>query len=76
MRSEKSYQFGPCVDRKDRLVERTPRRSCETCSNTTEVNDDGFDAIAFTLDLGLELLHFVPIEGVGDILGYNISFRC
>jgi len=39
--------------------------------NAAQVHNDGLDSITLALNLGLELLHFVTIKGVRDILhGY------
>jgi hypothetical protein len=37
-------------------------------SNAAEVGNDGFDTVTFAFNLGLETLHLVAVEGVGDIL--------
>ena len=39
-------------------------------SNAAEVDDDGLDTVAFTLNLRLQLLHLISIEGISDILFY------
>ena len=36
-------------------------------SNAVEVDNDSLDAVALAFNLGLEALHLVAIEGVGDI---------
>lgn len=36
-------------------------------SDTTQVDDDGFDPVALSFNLGHNTLHLVAIEGVGDI---------
>lgn len=38
---------------------------------TAEVDNDGLDPVAFALNLGLQLLHLVAVEGIGDILAYR-----
>ena len=40
-------------------------------SDAAKVGNDSLDAVALTLDLGLETLHLVAVEGVGDILRGN-----
>lgn len=35
---------------------------------TTQVGDDGFDAITLSLNFRLESLHLVAVKGIGDIL--------
>lgn len=40
-------------------------------SHATEVDDDGLDTVAFALNLGLQLLHFIAVKGIGDILAYD-----
>ena len=35
-----------------------------------EIDDDGLYAVAFALNLGLQLLHLVAVKGIGDILGF------
>lgn len=50
------------------MVERlTGRRAVEGVGNAGQVDDDGLDAVALALDLGLQALHLVAVEGVGDI---------
>lgn len=33
-----------------------------------EIDNDGFDTVAFALNLGLQLFHLVAVEGIRDIL--------
>lgn len=40
----------------------------ERVGDTLQVGNDGLDAVAFAFDFGLDFLHLVAIEGVGDIL--------
>lgn len=42
--------------------------SREGLRNAAQIDDDGFDTVAFAFDLGLKTLHFVAIKRVGDIL--------
>jgi hypothetical protein len=35
--------------------------------NVVEVDDDGLDTVALALDLGLDLLHLVTVEGILDV---------
>ena len=36
--------------------------------NTAKVDNDGLDTVAFAFNLRLDTLHFVTVEGIGDIL--------
>lgn len=36
--------------------------------NAAEIGNNGLDAVAFTLNLGLDTLHLVTVERVGNIL--------
>lgn len=36
--------------------------------DTAKVDNDGLDTVAFSFNLGLQPLHLVAVEGVGDIL--------
>jgi hypothetical protein len=47
--------------------ELTGWRAGQGLSNTAQVDDDGLDAVAFALDLGLQALHLVAVERIGDI---------
>lgn len=42
-------------------------RAGQRLGHAAEVDDDGLDAVTFAFNLGLELLHLVTVEGVGDI---------
>jgi hypothetical protein len=42
-------------------------RAGQRLSDAAQVDDDGLDTVAFALDLGLQALHLVAVEGVGDI---------
>ena len=44
------------------------RRTAEGMGNAAEVCNHGFNAVAFAFDLGLQTLHFVAVEGVGNVL--------
>ena len=37
-------------------------------SNTAKIDDDSLDAVSLPFNLGLETLHLVAVEGIGDIL--------
>lgn len=39
----------------------------ELVGNVVQVDDNSLDTIALALNLGLEALHLVTVEGVGDI---------
>lgn len=36
-------------------------------SDAAQVHDDGLDSVTLSLNLGLDALHLVAVEGVGDI---------
>ena len=62
------------------MLEHTRWRTRQGLRDTGQVGDDSLDAIALALNLGLEPLHLVTVEGVGDILrhvshGYSRSKR-
>lgn len=40
-------------------------------SNIAQIDDDGLDTIALAFNLGLETLHLVTVEAVGDILAMS-----
>lgn len=40
-------------------------------SNIAQIDDDGLDTIALAFNLGLETLHLVTVEAVGDILALS-----
>ena len=55
----------------------TGRRAVKGVGNAGQVDDDGLDAVALAFDLGLEALHLVAVEGVGDIAAnVNGSHGC
>ena len=35
--------------------------------NAGQIDDDSLDAVSFAFNLGLETLHLVAVEGIGDI---------
>jgi len=37
-------------------------------SNAAEIDNDGLDTVTLAFHLGLQFLHLVAVEGVGDIL--------
>ena len=37
-------------------------------SNAAEIDNDGLNTVALAFNLGLQFLHLVAVEGVGDIL--------
>jgi hypothetical protein len=43
-------------------------RTGKRLSDTAQVDDDGFDTVSFALNLGLKSFHFIPVEGIGDVL--------
>lgn len=47
---------------------RTVRRTSQLISDVAQIDDNGLDTVSLALDLGLETLHFVTVERVGDIL--------
>ena len=52
------------------VVVHTGRRTAQGLGNAAEIDDDGLDTVPFALDLGLETLHLVAIEGIFLILRY------
>ena len=42
-------------------------------SNATQIDNDGLDAVALSFNLGLQLFHFVAVEGIRDILNVDFS---
>ena len=40
------------------------RRAGELVGDVVQVDDDGLDTVALALDLGLDLLHLVAVEGI------------
>jgi len=42
-------------------------------SNTAEIGNDSLDAVAFALNLRLDTLHLVAVEGIGDILQCGLA---
>lgn len=53
----------------------TGGRAAEGRGNTAEVDDDSLDTISFAFDFGLDALHLVAVEWVGDILELVSSSR-
>lgn len=43
------------------------RRAGQLVGHVVEVDDDGLDTVALALDLGLDLLHLVTVEGILDV---------
>lgn len=56
------------IVRQRKLGMLTGRGPAQRLGDAIEVHNNGFDAIAFALNLCLEALHFVTIEGISDIL--------
>jgi len=52
---------------KTEVLDEVGGRTAQRPSNRVEVDDNGLDTVALALDLGLELLHLVAVEGIGDI---------
>lgn len=44
--------------------------SCQGLGNTAQVHNDRLDAITLALNLGLDFLHLIAVEGVADIATY------
>lgn len=42
-------------------------------SNAAEIDNDGLDTVALAFNLGLQFLHLVAVEGVGDILSIQVN---
>lgn len=62
---------GVCVglgsEFKAEILDDVSRRAGERLGDAAEVDDDSLDAIALAFNLGLDPLHLVAVEGVGDI---------
>jgi hypothetical protein len=72
---------GACVGLSTKLetevLDDVRRRTGQRVRHTGQVDDDGLDAVALAFDLGLEALHLVAVEGVGDIAAnVNGSHGC
>lgn len=52
---------------KSKVFDHVGRRTAERLSDRVQVDDNGFDAIALTLNLRLQALHLVAVEGISDI---------
>jgi len=52
---------------KTEVFDEVGRRTAQRSSDGVKVDNDGLNTVTLTLDLGLELLHLVTIEGIGDI---------
>jgi hypothetical protein len=50
-----------------KVLDDVSRRTSQRVGNAGQVDNDGLDAVALALNLGLEALHLVAVEGVGDI---------
>lgn len=46
---------------------RTGRRASQLLGDVAQIDNDSLDAIALALNLGLQALHLVAVEGIGDI---------
>jgi hypothetical protein len=59
------------------VLDDVSRRTSQRVGNAGQVDDDGLDAVTLALDLGLETLHLVAVEGVGNIAAnVNGSHGC
>jgi hypothetical protein len=47
---------------------RTGRRTGQRGCDAAEIGDNSLDSVSFSFNFGLETLHLVAVEGVGDIL--------
>lgn len=55
----------------------TCRVATQRVSNAAQVDDDGLDAVTLALNLGLDTLHLVAVEGVGDVAtDVNVGHDC
>jgi hypothetical protein len=50
-----------------KVLDDVSRRAGQGLSDAAQIDDDGLDTVALALDLGLQALHLVAVEGVGDI---------
>ena len=50
-----------------KVLDDVSRGAGERLSHAAQVDNDGLDAVALAFDLGLDALHLVAVEGVGDI---------
>jgi hypothetical protein len=50
-----------------KVLDDVSRRAGQGIGNTAQIDNDGLDAVALAFDLGLDALHLVTVEGVGDI---------
>lgn len=52
---------------KSEVLDEISRRPTERLGNRVQVDDNGLNTVTLALDLSLELLHLVAIEGISDI---------
>lgn len=45
----------------------TGRGTSQRLSHAAQIDNDSFDTVALAFNLRLETLHFVAVEGIGDI---------
>jgi hypothetical protein len=64
---------GLCTQLKAEILDHISGRAGQGLGDAAEIGHNGFDAVAFTLDLGLQALHLVAVKGVGDVLYIPVS---
>ena len=52
---------------KAEILDQVGRGAAKRLSDGVEVHDNGFDTVAFALNLGLQPLHLVAVERIGNI---------
>jgi len=52
---------------KAKVLDDIGRGTAQRLGNRVQVDNDGLDTIALALNLGLDFLHLVAVEGIGDI---------
>ena len=72
---------GACVglstELETEILDDVRRRTGQRVRDTGQVDNDGLDAVALAFDLGLDTLHLVAVELVGDIAAnVNGSHGC
>ena len=64
---------GLCTQLKAEVLDHVSGRAGQGLRDTAEVCNDSFDAVALALNFGLQALHLVAVERVGDILLISVS---
>jgi len=58
---------GLSTELETKIFDHIGRGASQGLGNAWEIGNDCLDAVAFAFDLGLQALHLVSIEGIGDI---------